>query len=202
MKLTLDGQQLDLAELKNVETFAELIRNLENRLAPERVIVSMTLDEVPLDPEAEKAKADARIENLEKLEIRTQRVVELASNTLNTLIDYLPGLIEAVDECVELFQGGDESQAHRRLGALIDGLQMVSQAWRGIVAFIDIEDGKPGEMMPDMQAFFSILQAILQAQINGDTVQICDNLEFELVPVLESWLEHATTLRERLTRKV
>ncbi|HUU29306.1 MAG TPA: hypothetical protein VM123_16005 [archaeon] len=195
MKFTLDGQKINTAEF-NAVTLSELISNLETMVAPERVIISISLDGENLDQKQEKAKASVPLENLESLEIHTQYVDELARNTLLTLIDYLPGLIENVKECASLLQGVDESRGHRNLGLVIDGLQMASAAWNGIAYFINIESKKPQELMPDMDDFYNILQSIVQAQETGDTVLLCDILEFKLVPTLESWLEDAAKLRD------
>ena len=193
MKLTLDGKQVSPADFGK-GTLSELIQNLEKKIAPERVIISMTLDGETLDQISEAAKASVRVDELEILEVSTQKVGNLARSTLNSLLDYLPRLITGVDECVEMLNSADEKGGHLVLGTLIDGLQLVSSAWRGIALFINIRDRLPGEVMPDMREFSDALGYIVQAQENGDTVQICDLLEFELKPILESWLEHAREL--------
>jgi len=193
MKLTIDGKKVSLADFGE-GTLSELIRNLEKKIAPERVIVSMTLDGETLDQIGEAAKASVPVDELESLEVSTREVGKLARSTLNSLLDYLPRMIGGVDECVEMLNGADEKDGHLILGSLIDGLQLVSSAWRGIALFINIKDRKPGEVMPDMREFADTLGYIVQAQENGDTVQICDLLEFELKPILESWLEHAGEL--------
>jgi len=197
MKLTLDGKQIRTAEFGE-DTLSDLIRNLEQKIAPERVIVSMTLDGEPLDQTGEAAKAGVPVDELDSLEVNTQEVATLARNTLNSLMDYLPRLVRGVDGCVEMLNGADEKEGHLALGDLIDGLQLVSSAWRGIAMFINIKDREPGEMMPDMQEFSDVLDYIVQAQENGDTVRLCDLLEFELKPILDSWLEHANELATAL----
>lgn len=197
MKLTLDGKQVSSAEFGK-GTLSELIRNLEQKIAPERVIISMTLDGEPLDQTGEAIKAGVPVDELDSLEVSTQEVASLAHNTLYSLLDYLPRLICGVDECVEMLNGADEKGGHLGLSALIDGLQLVSSAWRGIAMFVNIKGREPGEVMPDMQEFSDVLGYIVQAQENGDTVQLCDLLEFKLKPVLESWLEHANELTTAL----
>lgn len=197
MKLTLDGKQISPAEFSE-GILSELIRNLERKIAPDRVIVSMILDGEPLDQNGEAAKAGVPVDELDSLEVNTQEVANLARNTLASLLDYLPRLIRGVDECIEMLNGADEKNGHLGLSALIDGLQLVSSAWKGIALFIDIKDRAPGEVMPDMHEFLDALGYIVQAQENGDTVQISDLLEFKLKPILQSWLDHANELATAL----
>ncbi|OGF98414.1 MAG: hypothetical protein A3F83_04255 [Candidatus Glassbacteria bacterium RIFCSPLOWO2_12_FULL_58_11] len=198
MKLTLDGKSVRSSQFSNAGTLAELIRSLELKIAPERVIISMTLDGRALDQQSEKDKAGLPLGKLGSLEILTENVSSLARNTLATLCDYLPELSEAVEESVLLLQGSDESQGHRGLEILIDGIQMASQAWKGIACFIKIEGRGPDEVLPDISAFNEVLMMIAAAQENGDIVQICDLLEFELKPLLESWSKHAAELHSEM----
>ena len=198
MKLTLDGKQVRSSQFGNDSNLAELIRNLEMKFAPERVIISMTLDGKLLDQQTEKDKAGLPLEKLGNLEVLTQNVNSLARNTLATLCDYLPELVEAIEDSVLLLQGSDESEGHRGLEVLIDGIQMASLAWKGIACFINIEGREPEEVLPDMPAFNVVLQMIARAQESGDIVQICDLLEFELKPVLEAWSKHAAELHSMM----
>ena len=197
MKLKLDGKQISTTEFGD-GTLSSLIRNLEKKIAPERVIVSMALDGETLDQVGETTKAGVSVDELQNLEVSTQEVTGLARSTLNSLLDYLPRLILGVDECVEMLNGTEETDGHLGLGALIDGLQLVSSAWRGIALFINIDELKPGEVMPDMHKFTDVLGYIVKAQENNDIVQLCDLLEFELKPILNAWLDHANELAETL----
>ena len=197
MKLKLDGKQISTTEFGD-GTLSSLIRDLEKKIAPERVIVSMALDGETLDQIGEATKASVSVEELQSLEVSTQEVAGLARSTLNSLLDYLPRLILGVDECVEMLNGTEETDGHLGLGALIDGLQLVSSAWRGIALFINIDELKPGEVMPDMHKFTDVLGYIVKAQENNDIVQLCDLLEFELKPILNAWLDHANELAETL----
>lgn len=197
MKLTLDGRQVKTSAAGG-ETLLDVIKTLERDISPERVIVSITLDGQPLDSRTEHEKAALPVEQLDSLEVNTQKLSLLARNTLSTLAAYLPQLIDMMDQAVELLHGGQESEGHLCLSRLIDGLSMANSAWHGIAHFIVIEDRAAGDVMPDMQSFLSSLQSILEAQKNNDVVQICDLLEFELRPILELWLEHAGRLNEKL----
>jgi hypothetical protein len=195
MKLKLDGLEIDPGSI-GAETLSGLIQALERNLAPDRVIIAMNLDGRPLDQKEEQARAAEGFENLECLDINTQNVDELVRNTLSSLVDYLPNLLDVLNDCVIYLQGEDEKEGYTILGQLIDGLMMVSSAWKGISMTIKLPDHNPDDLMPDITAFNNILNCIVEAQEADDIVRICDLLEFELRPALESWLEKAGNIRD------
>ena len=193
MKLTLDGRELKTGAYDG-RTLSQVIDGVEKDLAPERVIVAMSLNGEPLDRAEEKRSGAVPVDELVSLEIRSQKVNSLALDTLHTLIEYFPQLEGNTYRCIETLQGNDESEGHRRLGVLIDGLQMVSSAWHGISRFLEFDDRKPTDVMPDMSEFNLLLNDILNAQQNNDVVQICDLLEFELIPIIQNWADYAAGL--------
>lgn len=194
MELTLDGRKLEPSSF-NARTLAELIRQIELLLAPERVIVSLTLNGETLDRGRERARAAEPLESLAKLEVGSLEVHELARNTLTSLIEYLPALALAVDACVAAFQSGDESEGHRLLAVVIDGLQMVAGAWNGIACFLGTGGTEP-PAVPDLDGLNQLLRPLVEAQEHQDTVSLCDILESQLVPLLEDWRQQALALRE------
>ena len=193
MKLTLDGRELT-KDAYGGKTLGQLIDGVEKDLAPERVIVSMLLDGEQLDRNGEQRNTAIPVDELNALEINTQQVGSLASDTLHTLIEYFPQLKDTVYNCIESMQGREESEGHKLLASLIEGLQMVSSAWHGIARFLEVDGRKPAELMPEMNAFNCVMGDILHAQQNNDIVQICDHLEFELIPIIENWEEYAAGL--------
>lgn len=194
MELTLDGRKLEPSSF-NARTLAELIRQIELLLAPERVIVSLTLNGETLDRGRERARAAEPLESLANLEVGSLEVHELARNTLASLIEYLPALSLAVDACVAAFQSGDESEGHRLLAVVIDGLQMVAGAWNGIACFLGTGGTEP-PAVPDLDGLNQLLRPLVEAQEHQDTVSLCDILESQLVPLLEDWRHQALALRE------
>ncbi|MBW7995109.1 MAG: hypothetical protein FVQ81_00775 [Candidatus Glassbacteria bacterium] len=193
MKLLLDGQEMKSAEFGG-QTLSELIDGVEKELAPERVIVSMLLNGEPLENSEERQNTALPVQELDSLVINTQQVGALALNTLHTLTQYFPELKSSVAACVETLQSEDESEGHMSLSTLVEGLQMVSSAWHGIARFLEIEGRKPVDVIPEMNGFNGLLADTLRAQQNGDIVQLCDLLEFELVPIIEQWETHAGNL--------
>jgi hypothetical protein len=195
LKLTLDGREMESGTYNDL-TLSQMIDGLEKELAPERVIVAMSLNGQPLNRGDEKNNAAKPVKELDSLVIDTQHVGALAVNTLHTLIEYFPQLKAHVEESIRLLQSEKESEGHLALGSLIEGLQMVSSAWHGISRFLEVEGRSPQEVMPKMNGFNGLLKDLLTAQQNTDIVQICDLLEFELITILDQWETHASSLIE------
>jgi len=197
LKLTLDGQSMDTESLRG-QTLAELIRSIERDLTPERVIVSMTLDGQNLDQESERADAGKAVESLSSLEIKTQRVDDLASATLRNLVEFIPRIAAALADCVEELQSGRENDGYKHLNQAIEGLQIVSSAWPPIIKWLSAEGWPSDALLPRTDGFKDLLNDIACAQENGDAVQLCDYLESELAGFLEDWRDHAMKLMEML----
>jgi hypothetical protein len=200
LKVTLDGQDVDTEPLRG-QTLAELIRAIENRLMPERVIISMVLDGRPLDSRAEKAEARMTIDQLHSLEIQSQRVDELTRNTVLNLIEFIPSLAVSLAACVESLQGGDEESGQAFLRRTVDGLQIVTSAWPVIAKSLAAEGYPPERLIPRTEGINEVLRRVSLAQESGDQVQLCDLLEFELAQYLEDWHEHAQKLEQLLETK-
>lgn len=197
LKLTLDGRSMDTESLRG-QTLAELIRSIESDLTPERVIVSMTLDGQDLDQDSERADAGKALESLNSLEIKTQRVNDLAGDTLRNLVEFIPRIAAALADCVEELQSGRESDGFNHLNQAIEGLQIVSSAWPPIIRWLSAEGWPSDSLLPRTGGFKELLGDITCAQENGDTVQLCDYLESELAGFLEDWRDHALKLLEML----
>ncbi|MEA2064024.1 MAG: hypothetical protein U9P14_10030 [Gemmatimonadota bacterium] len=195
MKLTLDGLEVNPADYE-AHTLSGLIQTVERRLSPKRVIVSMNLDGKPLDQDQEAARAAEDLQSIECLDINTQNVAELARNTLFTLSDFQPRLIKMVEQCTMFLQGADEIEGYNILNSLIEGLQMVTSAWKGIAQTLVIPTMEPKEVLPDIEALNSTLNKMADVQESGDLVMLCDLMEFELLPIIETWQEKAEKMKE------
>ncbi len=197
LKLTLDGRSLDTENFR-ADTLADLIRSVEQDLGPERVIVAMTLDGHSLDQEREKADAAKPLENLQQLEITTQRVIDLARSTLRSMIEFIPRIAVQLADCVEELHGARENDGYEHLKKAIEGLQLVASAWPPIVRWLGAEGWPIDTLAPRTEGFNELLGDIARAQETGDVVQLCDSLEFELGEFLESWHGHAMQLLDQL----
>ncbi|MCE5272255.1 hypothetical protein LLH00_13335 [bacterium] len=197
--LTLDGRSLDAGSLQ-AGTLAELIRSVEQDLGPERVIVAMTLDGRSLDQEREKADAARPLENMQRLDITTQRVIDLARSTLRSMIEFIPRIAAQLADCVEELHGARDAEGYEHLKKAIDGLQLVASAWPPIVRWLSAEGWPVDALAPRTEGFNELLGGIARAQETGDVVLLCDSLEFELGEFLESWQGHAGQLLEQLER--
>jgi hypothetical protein len=101
--------------------------------------------------------------------------------TLESLKEYIPKMVIGCQSTVENLQGGNEAVALQLLPAIIEGFEWILQAISGLQdngQLLDIE-------LSNLSQHF---QEMLNALEIGDYVLLADLLDYEIVPVMETWL--------------
>jgi len=106
----------------------------------------------------------------------------IVKETMLSCREYLPKLTEAVSKIALDMQGGNEAAGIRLMPEVFDGLQWVIEAVNGIQ-----RHGFLGDI--DLQEITRHFEELKNALEIRDHVLIADLFEYEIGPVLESWLE-------------
>lgn len=107
---------------------------------------------------------------------------ELIKETLQSCREYIPNLISAVGDAAFLLQSGDEAKGVQLLIKIIDGLQWVIEAVQGVQQngfSLNIDTSDIAVHFQQLESAFAI----------RDYVLVADLFEYEIIPVLQSWLE-------------
>jgi len=111
-------------------------------------------------------------------------VIKETMSELQTEID---GALENTRDIIKLFEDRCEERAHTQLAHLLDSIRIFFSVFSEDLGWVDA---------PDNSAHLeSAIRQLIAAQENRFWVSICDVLEYEIVPILESWRE--TTERTR-----
>ncbi len=98
--------------------------------------------------------------------------------------DYLPRLREGISEVALLFQEGREGEAINLFIQCIEGLEWFVTLVSGMATF-EVEKVNKEEFFDLSFKAKGVLQELLEAWDNKDTVLIGDLLEFEVVPIID-----------------
>lgn len=101
--------------------------------------------------------------------------------TIESLIEYIPKMINGCQNTVENLQGGNEAVAVQLLPDIVEGLEWILQALSGLRdngKFLNIE-------LSSLTKHFHEMVNALELR---DYVLLADLLDYEIVPVLEDWL--------------
>lgn len=107
---------------------------------------------------------------------------KLIHETIGSLGEYLPILIEGCKEISRDLQTGNEAGGLDRLPLVLEGLQWVVDAVDGIK--------NNGETLGvDEKALMTHFKEMEGALEIGDYVLLADLFEYEIVPILEHWAD-------------
>ncbi|WP_066055877.1 hypothetical protein [Robertmurraya korlensis] len=106
---------------------------------------------------------------------------QIVIDTLESLKEYFPKLINGSREIAEYLQEGNEAKALSVMPQLVEGLQWVFEAVMGIqnngflndINLLDLKDN---------------FQEMVEALEIGDHVLLADLLQYEIAPTLEKWV--------------
>ena len=108
---------------------------------------------------------------------------------------YLPRLKEGISEIVTMLQEGREGEGVNLFIQALEGMEWLETVLNGIECFNDNTNYKDGQ--GDITTRYRhALADLLEAWENRDMVLISDLLEFEVVPVIEIFLERISPGRE------
>jgi hypothetical protein len=104
--------------------------------------------------------------------------------------------LESASQIIRLLENGREEEAYRSLAHLLDSLRIFFTIFSEDLGWVEQHNGisrKEGSA-----ALERALTNLVNAQENHYWVSICDVLEYEIVPILESWQQLVEGTRECL----
>jgi hypothetical protein len=115
---------------------------------------------------------------------------KLILETIDTLVQFIPKVIEKTLQTVEYFQIGQESSGLKEIVELFDGYDWITQAITGLqVIGVSINFN-----ITDLQSIFKEMEQVLNIQ---DFILLSDLLEYELCPVLETCHKELISIQKK-----
>ncbi|WP_186580807.1 hypothetical protein [Aquibacillus kalidii] len=112
---------------------------------------------------------------------------KIVKETLISLQEYLPRLINGCSQVVDNLKEGDEGSGLRKMPSIVEGMQWVFEAVSGIQ-----NNGFLHNIY--LHSLKEHFKEVVKALEIGDYVLLADVLNYEILPVLEEWLEIAEEL--------
>jgi len=192
MNITINGSLVNkrLEDLSNLE---EILVSLTDTTIPHDHLVGSVMVNGSEFSEVfpGQAKEISKL-NINELEIRTVPLEKFARAAMKDSAVFVKDIIMSVSKTAELFRIFDETEANDKMSQIIDPL-------RALLTFIsstktdlkwDFEkehiDGRP--IIEDWQKLHSVIDELKSTQEEGDWILYADLLEYELIPVLNSWV--------------
>jgi hypothetical protein len=195
VKITVFGVDIDLkeTEYKNV---GDIIDTIESQGA---IVVEVIADEEDIT-NFSAAELEA-IMPIKDLKIIAKSKKDLIIDSLEEVENYIPRLIEGIDNIVKLFTQGNEPEGYQLLMQLFEGIE-----WLNMLLGHMEKDMQINEMMFNIinKAEFvdqwqNSIEELLSAMENQDTIFLSDILEYEVTPVLKDYFNLAKDLNIKLS---
>jgi hypothetical protein len=132
-------------------------------------------------------------------ELVTARAVDLANETLDSIVEFHGAVVKELSHTAEMFRSTSFEQANERLLRCIDGLHVLTRTTLSVatlfqVSSAEVEAGQYNlEKLPNKMS--DILAEMIQAQENRDSILIADLIEYELQVLLEDWMQGISSLQ-------
>jgi hypothetical protein len=216
---------------EDIASFKELLAFLElERIPAGQVITRIIVDGEEWDQDAEAEHADAVPNNYNMIEVASSRTIDLAKEGLTDANELLPSLaedmplvaaelrrddvrdgLEMFSRCIEviswyvsLITACDVIFGRSDPGFRIDPAATRNPEDMSLDAdltALTVEEG------PEMRTFASVenlrqkLLAVERAQENNDTILLADLIEYELLPIVNIWIEEVPVLLSKISRE-
>lgn len=161
-------------------------------------ITQISINDVPVNVDLGEALG---IKPLEKLEIWASTLKELVDNSVKDALGYLPRLLEGLQNASDLFQRGEENEGTRLFIQATEGIGWVADLASLLENHCQVQAGQAqGSVQTNFfEEMSKELGELLEAWENRDYILIGDLLSYELVPTLESFLQHLEELKAQLS---
>jgi cell fate (sporulation/competence/biofilm development) regulator YmcA (YheA/YmcA/DUF963 family) len=192
MNITINGSLVNKS-IEHINNLEEILINLsDTSIPPNHLVGSVTVNGNEFSEVFPGQAKEIAAVNINDLDIETVSLEKFAEAAIKDSAFFVKNIITSVNKTAELFRIYDETEANEKMAQIIDPL-------RALIVFInstridlkwDFEndeiDGHP--IVKDWEKLHSVIDELKLTQEEGDWILYADLLEYELVPVLNVWV--------------
>jgi hypothetical protein len=137
------------------------------------------------------------IRNVAPVAIKSGDFDRVLRDSMGELDAELASSLELSSEIIRLLENRKEEEAYNRLGYLLDSIRIFFTIFSEDLGWAEV----PNAQISRSEISATLEKALTQlvaAQEKHYWVQICDVLEYEIVPILESWQQLVSRTREQI----
>jgi hypothetical protein len=137
------------------------------------------------------------IESVGQIAVESGDFDQVVRESLGELDNELKAAMVSVGEIIRLLENRDEQEAYNRLAALLDSIRVFFTVFSEDLGWADVPNAQISG--PELSAALeTALNQLIAAQENRYWVSICDVLEYEIMPILQSWSKTVEKTRARI----
>jgi len=136
------------------------------------------------------ALCNREIHDVGDVQIEVGEFDTVVRETMSELQTEIDGALENTRDLIKLLEDRSEERAHTQLAHLLDSIRIFFSIFSEDLGWVSAPDNTTN--------LESAIRQLIAAQKNRFWVSICDVLEYEIVPILESWRETVERTRAHL----
>ncbi len=198
LNVILDGQTVD-QPMTGSETVADIVKAISRMIPSDKSVVKVHLDGADVTGKFDQQNGYVSQHN--RLEVNTGNTRELAGETVVSLLEFHGSLQNALAKAAEEFRMGDENRSNEIFAQCLDALQIVLRTSYSVANLFKIKGDTvivdDTSMDEQMQRVSGLLDEILEAQNQRDMILIADLIEYELIPMMDTWEQFMLQIQAR-----
>ena len=191
--IIIDGQQTDfnVSNFNNLEDL--LVKVIKDRDLGERVVTDVLVNEESFSEIYPHQAEDVDTSDIEKVEIRTMDSITMAMNITRELYKVVTLMSKGGSEVAELFRQGEETRA---LEMYQDLLSVVRDFMNTVTVLKqDYQLTSQEDLDKGIEKLSELFSEMIEVQEKNDWNLLADLLEYEFLPLVDTWKKIVSELR-------
>lgn len=180
-------------EFPQCQTLQAIITSLEGVFNKKgEVICEIRVNGMLIDEDDEKKFAESSANEIENIEVRTNRPDDLIRNAMASVLAFLPGLDRASLGAAEKLRSSNFQEAQKSFGEVMEGCQWVCDTLlhvRGAASSTGRPLAHPERWHEAEKLIGQVVKEVSGAYGNNDLVLVADLLEYEVTGAAAVWKE-------------
>ncbi|HEB85170.1 MAG TPA: hypothetical protein ENI92_09250 [Bacteroidetes bacterium] len=197
LDVVVDGNVVQVP-VEGEDTVGDIVGRIASNLDKRRRVVGVRVNGEDITGVAEHHLAKA--ENLQRMEVTTGLAGDLAVQTLESIEEFRKALVLELNSASEQYRLGNVTGSNDLFVRCLDGLQILLRTTHSVATLLEKKGDEisTGEMTLDSATdrLSQLLDELIDAQRNQDSILIADLIEYELQPLLEDWKRGIDSLKE------
>jgi|GEM_PF-2568139 len=195
-ELRVDGDIVTLPEAGQ-ETVADVLGLVASTLDTKKRIIRVHIDGVEVT--GNRNEHLRMLPSLTTIEMETGLASDLASDSLDSIEEFLVALLAELTRAAVLFRSDTFEKANEVFARCMDGMRILLNTTISVAGLLQVGAAEvgtgQGNLEENTKRVGRVLDEMIEAQTNRDSILIADLIEYELNPLLEDWNGAIESLR-------
>ena len=196
MDVTINNNEIKVPE--EIATWGDLLDWIEtDYLKPGQCITHVYLAGSEAYNYRERLVCDQELQSIGKVSVNSGDFDRVVHESMAELDRELKSALASSQEIVRVFENRKEEQAYNQLAQLLDSIRIFFTIFSEDLGWVE-----PPDTEISRTEFSAVLERgltqLIAAQERRNWISVCDVLEYEITPILESWHKIVTRTREHL----